>query len=205
MKTDPIATSIIAAVMLYGACAIIAGCSSARIQSEIDRLPWRDSTPAVTPPAADIPDAPAPDLPPAPAPDPEPPPMPPAVDPAPVPDPAPAETDQFIWEPRADSVRIVIPASLPHWQLHLFSRSQHHTVYGPDKSKSREYILPGSGASWGAKAAGMDSKSGIQLIVYINTTEGQSTGHASAGWRILDPTKRVEGDTGTRLQKGENK
>ena len=196
MRHIPTAIMITIAVQL--ACIIGAGCKTTerRIQAEIDRLPWRDGTPAVTPPAvdvpaADIPDAPAPALPPAPEPDPEPTPLPPAVDPAPVPDPAPAEADQFIWEPRADSVRIVIPASLPHWQLHLFSRSQHYTVYGPDKSRKREYILPGSGASWGAKASSMDSKSGPQLIVYINTTEGQATGHASAGWRLLDPTKRV--------------
>jgi hypothetical protein len=179
------------------AAALFIGCKSAgsRLQSEIDRLPWR----------ADTPDTPAPALPPAPAPDPEPTPLPPAVDSAPVPDPVPAEADQFIWEPRADSVRIVIPASLPHWQLHLVSRSLHHTVYGPDKSKAREYILPGSGASWGAKAAALDSKSGPQLMVYINTYALQATGHKSAGWRILDPTKRVAGDDGTRLQKGENK
>jgi len=179
------------------AAALFIGCKSAgsRLQSEIDRLPWR----------ADTPDTPAPALPPAPAPDPEPPPLPPAVDPAPVPDPAPAEADQFIWEPRADSVRIVIPASLPHWQFMVVTRSLHHTLYGPVRASGHVYVLDGSAQSWAAKARAVDAKSGPQMLVYVNTHDMQATGHRSAGWRILDPSKRVEGDSGTRLQPGQNK
>jgi hypothetical protein len=51
----------------------------------------------------------------------------------------------------------------------------------------------------------VDSKSGPQLLVYVNTHDMQATGHRSAGWRILDPAKPVIGDEGSRLQPGQNK
>lgn len=162
------------------------GCQSAgnRVQKEIDKLPWRGDTPI------------APTLPPEPVPSP-----PPAED---------LQMDGFLWEPGPDSVRIIIPASLPHWQLTLVTLNTHHTIYGPDnagrgQSGDVEYILPGSGADWQALASVTCQKGYPAIMVYINTDSMQTTGHRSAGWRILSPTYPTTGNCATRLQLGENK
>jgi hypothetical protein len=176
------------AIAIASMAVCLGGCRSAgdRLQEEIDKLPWRTddhATPAVTP------ENPTPDLP---------------------AEPVPAETDGFVWEPRADSVRIVIPGALPHWQLTIVTLSTHHTVYGPDhsgrgRSGEVEYILPGSGADWAAKAVAECPRHFPSVMVYINTDAMQETGHRSAGWRIMDPSQRVVGDISTRLQPGQNK
>jgi hypothetical protein len=176
------------AIAIASMAVCLGGCRSAgdRLQEEIDKLPWRTddhATPAVTP------ENPTPDLP---------------------AEPVPAETDGFVWEPRADSVRIVIPGALPHWQLTIVTLSTHHTIYGPDnsgrgRSGDVEYILPGSGADWAAKAVAECPRHFPSVMVYINTDAMQETGHRSAGWRIMDPAGRVVGDISTRLQPGQNK
>jgi hypothetical protein len=131
----------------------------------------------------------------------------PAVVPEPV---APVADSGFRWEPGPDSVRVVIPASLAHWQLTVVTLATHHTLYGPDhsgkgKGGDVEYTLPGSGADWAAKAAATCPRRFPSIMVYVNTHDMQATGHRSAGWRILDPSKPVIGDEGTRLQPGQNK
>lgn len=122
----------------------------------------------------------------------------------------PVASGVFRWEPRADSIRVVIPAHLAHWQFHLFTRIQHHTLFGPDNRASNldvtvEYILPGGPAEWAARARSLDSRAGAELLVYVNTRDTQATGSASAGWRIMDPFSTYVGDGGTRLQPGENR
>ena len=113
----------------------------------------------------------------------------------------------FRWEPRSDSVRVVIPASLPHWQFHVFSRTRHATLYGPDsrggnRAQDIEYILPGSGDTWRNRslAAGDDGS----VLVYINTQDVATGSHRSAGWRIMDPRQAQSGD-GNRLKVGEDR
>ena len=128
----------------------------------------------------------------------------------PVVDPPPVVQSGFVWEPRSDSIRIVIPASLAHWQFLVVTRKHHQTLYGPDNRASNrdvdiEYILPGGPGVWSARASSLDSSSGVQMLVYVNTRDGQATGHNSAGWRILDPYQAYYGDDGIRLQPGENK
>jgi hypothetical protein len=127
------------------------------------------------------------------------------ADPPPVVDDPIVESDAFLWEPGPDSVRVRIPRSLPHWRFGLGTLATHHDLYGPNRSRSHEYILPGSGAAWAAKASAECPKRHPSIMVYINTFAMQETGHRSAGWRIMDPTQRYEGDDGTRLLKGQNK
>jgi hypothetical protein len=113
--------------------------------------------------------------------------------------------DVFLWEPREDSVFIRIPRSLPFWQFTLSTLSPHEYILGPMGETRHEILLPGSGAHWAQVASNANPRKYSSIMVYINTTEHQATGHNSAGWRILDPTRRYEGDSGTRLQPGENK
>jgi hypothetical protein len=112
----------------------------------------------------------------------------------------------FLWQPGADSVRVVIPASLPHWQFHVFSRRKHHVLYGPDnrggnKEQNVEYILPGSGASWRQKS--VDSPDDGTLLVFINTRDQIGT-YRSAGWRIMNP-ERTQSGSGDQLKDGEDR
>lgn len=127
--------------------------------------------------------------------------------PEPEPEPAPEPSGGFAWIPGANSVSVVIPASLPHWQFHVFSLRKHYTLYGPDnRGGNREetitYTLPGGGESWRQKSlnAGDDGT----LLVYINTRDAQYGGdYRSAGWRIMNPSAAQYGD-GDRLQEGED-
>lgn len=132
---------------------------------------------------------------------------------APVAAPTPAlppvvSSSEFLWQPRADSVRIVIPATLPHWQMHVFSRRRHYTLYGPDnrggnQSVDVEYILPGGGASWQQKSLQVGDDG--TLMVFINTRDVPPGGELrNIGWRIMDPTRAQSGD-GDRLMPGENR
>lgn len=159
------------------------GCKSAgnRVQNEIDKLPWRDSHELLPPNPAPTP-APSDDM----------------------------QLDGFLWDPGPDSVRILIPASLSHWQLTLLTLNTHYTIYGPDNSGrgvpgGMEYILPGSGRDWATLASTTCPKGYPAIMVYVNTDAMQSTGHHSAGWRITSPTFLVVGNRDSRLQPGENK
>ena len=76
---------------------------------------------------------------------------------------------------------------------------------GPIPESRHELIIPGDAASWVRTAMTANPKGHPSIMVYVNTHEIQATGQRSAGWRIMDPTKRYEGDAGTRLQPGENK
>lgn len=123
--------------------------------------------------------------------------------------PATAGSGGFLWEPRGDSIRVVIPADLAHWQFHIFSRWSHQTLYGPDnragnQNEAVEYILQGGPERWRSASLSVDPTAGGSLLVYINTRDMQATGHASAGWRIIDPAQRQEGDA-DRLQPGQDK
>ena len=117
-----------------------------------------------------------------------------------------ASKSTFLWQPGTDSVRVVIPASLPHWQFHVFSRRKHHVLYGPDnrggnKEQDVEYILPGSGASWRQKS--VDSPDDGTLLVFINTRDQIGT-YRSAGWRIMNP-ERAQSGNGDQLKDGEDR
>ena len=122
------------------------------------------------------------------------------------PDPTPAApaSGVFRWEPGADSVRVVIPASLPHWKFWVFSRRKHATLYGPDqrsvnRPENVEYVLQGKGAYWRQQSlnAGDDGT----LLIVINTKDLQANGERNAGWRIMRPEQAQSGD-GDRLQPG---
>ncbi len=135
----------------------------------------------------------------------------PSVEPSVAPSVAPASADAgggtFLWEPRSDSVRIVIPASLPHWQLNVFSRRRHMTLYGPDnrggnRAQNVEYILSGGGAVWRQKS--LDAGDDGTLLVFINTRYAATGSLRNAGWRIMNPSARQSGD-GDRLVAGENR
>lgn len=131
----------------------------------------------------------------------------PKVEPAAAPAPVPTNGGAFLWEPRSDSVRIVIPASLPHWQLHVFSRRRHYTLYGPDnrggnRAQNVEYILSGGGAVWRQKS--LDVGDDGTLLVFINTKDAVTGTLRNAGWRIMNPSARQSGD-GDRLAAGENR
>lgn len=129
---------------------------------------------------------------------------PPVVDDLVAPDPV-DESDTFLWEPRGDTVFIRIPRSLPFWQLTLVTLSPHVYILGPMPESRHEITLQGSGAHWAQVAVAANPKKYPSIMVYVNTNEGQATGTRSAGWRIIDPTMRYEGDEGLRLQPGENK
>ncbi len=130
--------------------------------------------------------------------------------PAPTPAPAPAPSvgsGHFLWQPQADSVRVVIPASLPHWKFWVFSRRKHVTLHGPvygsnNRVADYEYILDGNGASWRQKslAAGDDGT----LLIVVNTRDMQFTGYRNAGWRIMTPEAAQSGDA-DRLQVGQDR
>ena len=123
--------------------------------------------------------------------------------------PAPSVTSggTFLWEPRSDSIRVVIPADLPHWQLHVASRRRHVTLYGPDnrggnRAQNVEYILSGGGAVWRQKS--LDAGDDGTLLVFINTRDVETGALRNAGWRIMNPSARQSGD-GDRLVAGENR
>jgi len=197
----PIAGIMLGTLLWMLAATLFIGCKSAgsRIQSEIDRLPWRESAPAAEAPA----ELPAGERPEVPVVVPEVPVEPVAAPAAPVE--VPAEEDGFLWEPRGDTVFIRIPRSLPFWQFTLVTLSPHVYIHGPMPMTKHEIVLPGSGAHWAQVASKANPKRWPSIMVYINTHALQDTGHKSAGWRILDPAKRWAGDEGTRLLKGQNK
>ena len=136
----------------------------------------------------------------------------PAPAPAPTPttpttEPEPTKSGSFMWQPQSDSVRIVIPSSLPHWRLHVFSRRKHFTLYGPDdrggnKAQNVEYVLSGGGASWQKKSRDVGDDGSV--MVFINTRDVATGPNRNAGWRIMDPTRSQSGD-GDRLKYGEDK
>lgn len=132
----------------------------------------------------------------------------PVTVPTPAPAPAPiVSSGGFLWQPRTDSVRIVIPASLPHWQMHVFSRRRHYTLYGPDNRGGNqpvnvEYILPGGGAVWRQKSLQVGDDG--TLLVFINTRDVATGTYKNAGWRIMNPEQAQSGDGG-RLLPGENR
>jgi hypothetical protein len=173
-----------------------------------------ETNPSTESPAASDPSSPAP------APTPVPPspsePTTPAPAPTPVPITPPSTVSptipvvgggSFLWDPRGDSVRVVIPASLAHWQFHVHSRRKHVTLFGPDRrggnrDENVEYILPGGGAAWLKKS--IDAGDDGTLLVFINTRDAATGNLKNAGWRIMNPSQRQSGD-GDRLQPGENK
>ena len=151
------------------------------------------ATPASAPPAPEQPAAEKPEETPVqtPAPQPEP-------TPTPTPPPA-ANGTPFIWDPSGSQVKLVIPASAPHWQLHVFSRRRHKVLYGGDRRGNSErvpitYILPQSGAWYKQQSLAAGDDGG--LIIHCNFS-----GKNVHNWRIVDPTKTVTGD-GQRLPFG---
>jgi hypothetical protein len=119
--------------------------------------------------------------------------------------PATSEAETFTWEPRGDHIYIRIPASIGVTKFTLSCLSPHVYIYGPTPSRANEYNIPGSALDWVATATAANPKGHPSIMVYVNTDAMQATGHASAGWRIMDPQQTYRGDAGLRLQKGENR
>ena len=105
--------------------------------------------------------------------------------------------DLFIYEPGANSITIVIPASVGHWQLNICTTTpavNHVTgLYGPDKSRGvrtargYEYVLAGGGETWRSKALAIDPAGGGVIVVFLNTNAEQAHGWKTAQWSIPDP------------------
>jgi len=119
----------------------------------------------------------------------------------PAPDPTPTPGDEFTYRPGVDSTVVSVPARFGAWKFHLFSRRKHATIAGPIEGKG-PYTIPLSGAriKAGSIAAGDDGTA----LAFVNTNSAQTGEYRNAGWRIMDPTKDVTGDS-TRLKPGEDK
>ncbi len=109
----------------------------------------------------------------------------------------------FTWNPGPNNVRMVIPANVPHWLLHISTTTPavNHQVglYGPDRSGGRltsegfEYVLKGGGANWRSDALAIDSKGGGAIVVFINTNHMQPSGYRTAHWIVPDPRQFYTG------------
>jgi hypothetical protein len=120
----------------------------------------------------------------------------PSLSPTPTPSPA----NQFEYLPDASGITLRIPYK--HWQLHIFSRRKHVTLYGPDKTGKDVYRLNMTGQQ--LKDASIKAGDDGSLLVFVNTNT-ELTGKAkNAGWRIMNPLVAVRGD-GSRLKPGEDK
>lgn len=106
----------------------------------------------------------------------------------------------FAYLPDATGVTIRIPYS--HWQMYIFSRRRHNTLYGPDKTGKSEYRINMTGQQ--LRDASIKSGDDGSLLIFVNTTSEMTGKYKNAGWRIMDPTKAVTGDA-TRLKPGEDK
>jgi hypothetical protein len=122
------------------------------------------------------------------------------VNPAPAPTPAPTPANQFEYLPDATGVTLRIPYK--HWQLHIFSRRRHFTLYGPDKTGKDVYRLNMTGQQ--LKDASLKVGDDGSLLVFVNTNTELTGTAKNAGWRIMNPLVAVRGD-GSRLKPGENK
>jgi hypothetical protein len=176
---EPLA--IVGLAVLGLAVALLSGCKT------LDTLIDRFDSPDVPTVADPVPDVPRPQ--PGPA----------------VTVPATSEAETFTWEPRGDHIYIRIPASIGVTKFTLSCLSPHVYIYGPMPSRANEYNIPGSALDWVATATKANPKGHPSIMVYVNTDSMQATGHASAGWRIMDPQQTYRGDAGLRLQKGENR
>ncbi len=169
MRSDTIAASIIAVIALQGICILAAGCSSTRIQREIDRLPWRDQTPPAEQPSQ--------------------------PDPAPVQLPAPAAA-QFVWAPAGDTIRVTVPRGHWQWSITVTSPSVHHTqgLHPNTRGGGRsvpggvEYTLSGGGQFWYDRSIAIDPKGNGAIVFFINlTAPDPKTGWTAHHWVIPDP------------------
>lgn len=130
-------------------------------------------------------------------PDPEPEPIPPPEEPPPTPNPV----DVFLYDPRGDTIHINVPRYMGVWKFNIFGRRRHaHLV--EDLRGSGPFTIPMSGAQLRQMAIDNGEPDG-SVMVYVNTTITATPPEKSAGWRIMDPRQRVEGDA-TRLLPGQN-
>lgn len=109
---------------------------------------------------------------------------------------------QFSYTPGADSTTIYVQPSFGVWQLNIFSRRKHHTLYGPDRTTGPSWTIPMSGAQ--LKAASLAAGDDGSIMVFVNTSKELTGDNRNAAWRIMDPTKPQSGD-GDRLKAGENR
>jgi len=111
------------------------------------------------------------------------------------------EEDQFSYEPHSSFTQIKVPERFGVWQMHIFSRKRHFTLYGPDKTKG-PWTIPMSGEQLRKEsiAVGDDGT----LLVFVNTSNEKTGKYKNAGWRIMQPEKPQYGDK-DRLKEGENR
>lgn len=115
---------------------------------------------------------------------------------------------QFQYIPGTDSVTIIIPPGIEHYQFHVFGRRKHVALYGPDRSGSGRYVIPMSPARLQAAARAAGETDG-SIMAYVNTNKvypdarGVSCGK-QVGWRIMNPLVPQSGD-GDRLLCGEDR
>jgi hypothetical protein len=175
-----IPTAIMLTIALQLACILATGCSSSRIQAEIDRLPWRDQQPPADQPAQ--PDQPAPAVP----------------DPQPPAAPATAEATQFTWRPAGNQVQVIVPAWAAHWQwsLTVTSPSVHHEHSltpiqrggGVRAEGGWLHTIEGSAESWRDASLALDPKGGGAVVFFLNlNARNPQTGWTAHHWVIPEP------------------
>lgn len=118
--------------------------------------------------------------------------------------PPPVSLARFLWEPRSGSVRIVIPLSIPHWQMNMCTTTPavNHQVAllgpvyggGTQTSAGFEYTLDGNGEYWRSRALGIDPKGGGAIVVFINTRDMQPSGYRTSHWIVPNPTQLYSGN-----------
>lgn len=123
------------------------------------------------------------------------------AEPSPTPDEPSAPADQFAYQPGESSTRIYIPRRFRVWKFWITSRRKHNPIIGP-LGGDGPWTIDMSGAD--LRKASLDSGDDGSLLVFVNTYTQQTGDLNNAGWRIMDPTKAVTGDS-TRLKPGENR
>lgn len=109
---------------------------------------------------------------------------------------------EFSYSPGESSTTIYVPPSFGVWQLNIFSRRKHHTLYGPDRTTGPSWTIPMSGAD--LKAASLAAGDDGSVMVFVNTSREKTGDNRNAAWRVMDPTKAQSGD-GDRLKAGEDR
>lgn len=112
----------------------------------------------------------------------------------------PTPSGEFSYEPEATGTTIRVPFA--HWQIHVFSRRKHVTLWGPDKSGKLEHRIPMTGQQ--LRDASLKAGDDGTLLVFINTHTEMTGEHKNAGWRILNPLAPVRGND-SRLKPGEDR
>jgi hypothetical protein len=101
--------------------------------------------------------------------------------------------DDFVWKPQGYSVKVVIPKSIPHWQFQILCGTRNNVIYGPDKSRKFEYIVPMNAETIATKASLLDSENARKLLICVNTCNAINRLYKKVIWTIPEPTSTYIG------------